>query len=265
MRVISWDSFAGSRPLRNTRSSMTIGVFDGIHLGHRRLLDRILSTDTDEAIVTTFRYNPRIFLKPHLYPGDITTLEQKLGHLRDLGVDTVILIDFSNDFSKLTGREFVMSIHRNCRLRLLVLGDNFRCGYQGATNAYDVRDILAEKSVDVDIEPPVTWKGSTLSSTRIRAAIREGEVEEAREMMQGPYVLDIASAPVERKEELKSVEKASLHQVLPPPGRYLVDIHTPTRVISDEIVVDHEELMWSYHGEEETKTIEFVRKTGEGA
>ena len=84
-------------------------------------------------------------------------------------------------------------------------------------------------------------------------------------MLHGPFVLDIASASVNRKEDLRSIEKASLHQVLPPPGSYLVDIRTPTRVFSDTLSVDHEELMWSYHGEEETNTIEFVRKTGEGA
>ena len=265
MRVISWDSFAGSRPLRNTRSSMTIGVFDGIHLGHRRLLDRILSADTDEAIVTTFRYNPRIFLKPHLYPGDITTLEQKLGHLGDLGVDTVILIDFSNDFSKLSGREFLMSIRRNCELELLVLGDNFRCGYQGATSAYDARDILDEHRIDVEIEAPVTWKGATLSSTRIRAAIREGEVEEAKAMMDRPYALDVASTPVLRDNEKRRIEKTGLHQVLPPPGRYLVDIETPTRVFRRELDVDQESIAWSHHGPEETHTIYVLNKLDKGA
>ena len=262
MRVLSWDAFIGSGPLKGVDSALTIGVFDGIHPGHTRLLDAVLSSGAEESMVLTFRYNPRRFLKPQLFPGDIMTMEQKLSLLDEMGIDTVLLIDFSNDFSKLTGREFIMSIHRNCSLRLLVLGDNFRCGYQGAANAYDVRDILAEKGVEVDIEPPVTWNGATLSSTRIRAAIREGKMEEARKMLHRPFIIEVTSAPVLRKEETRIVEKASLDQVLPPPGRYLVDIHTPARVINDELVVGHEELLWSYHGEEETKTIEFVRKTG---
>ncbi len=244
---------------------MSIGVFDGVHLGHRRLIEAVTSSGADESIVLTFRFNPRRFLKPQLFPGDISSLKQKLSLLEDMGIDTVLLIDFSNDFSKLSGREFIVRIQQNCTLTLLVLGDNFRCGYKGETNAYNIRDILADYQVEVDVEAPVTWKGATLSSTRIRAAIREGDLDEARRMMDRPFSLDLASTSVEYREGFSRVEKASLHQVLPPPGRYLVDIHTPNRSIRDELYVDHEELMWSYHGEKESKTIDFLDKAGEGA
>ncbi|MFO7848820.1 MAG: FAD synthetase family protein [Spirochaetia bacterium] len=265
MRVLSWDDFTGRRSLKHTRISLTIGVFDGIHLGHQRLLDKIISSQKEESAVLTFRYNPRRFLKPHLFPGDITTMEQKLSLLDDLGIDTVLLIDFSNDFSKLTGRDFLMSIYRSCRLELLVLGDNFRCGYQGDTSAYDARDILSGYQVEVDIEPGVTLKGATLSSTRIRAAIREGDVEEAAEMMNRPFILDVASALLKRDGKSRRVDKIGLQQVLPPPGRYLVDIVTHNSIFKDELVIDHQEVVWDYDKNDETKAIKFLRKLEEGA
>ncbi len=265
MRVLSWDDFTGGRPLRDTTVSLTIGVFDGIHSGHRRLLDRVLSSKTKESAVLTFRYNPRRFLKPHLFPGDITTMEQKITLLDDLGVDTVVLIDFSNNFSKLSGRDFLMSIYHGCRLKLLVLGDNFRCGYEGDTSAYDARDTLSGHQVDVDIVPAVTFKGATLSSTRIRAALREGEVEEASRMMNRPFVLDVASAPLKRDYGRRRVEKTSLHQVLPPPGRYLVDIETHRSTFEGELFIDHQEIVWSCEKNDETKAIKFIRKLEEGA
>jgi riboflavin kinase / FMN adenylyltransferase len=264
LKILSWDTFRGGRPLQEIPTSLSIGVFDGVHRGHRRLLERV--TEAGElSTVVTFRYNPRRFLKPHLFPGDITTLEQKLAILDAEGVATVILIDFSNDFSTLTGREFLLIIRRSCKLTRLVLGDNFRCGHRGDTSAYDARDILAEEGIPVYIETPVSWKGATLSSTRIRAALREGEIEEAKRMMDRVFSLDIASSPVEREGKRRRIEKDGLEQVLPPSGSYLVTMKGPDNDVRGKIEIDNEEIVWTQTRQGEIKTIDVLRKIEEGA
>jgi riboflavin kinase/FMN adenylyltransferase len=236
---------------------MTIGVFDGVHLGHQKLIRRVTDHDAEESIVLTFRFNPRRFLKPHLFPGDITSQRQKLDILDGLGVSTVILIDFSNDFSKLTGNEFLMKIRQSCNLTYLVLGDNFRCGFQGKTSAYDVRSILNEHGVEVEIAQSLTYEGATLSSTRIRAALSEGDMAKAALMMGRLYRLDIADIPQQRGSRDRSIEKMALHQVIPPHGQYPVEIKTTASSFPAEIVIDQECLRWKQDGGEEAVYIEF--------
>lgn len=257
LRVLSWDMFVGSRPLRDVSVAMTIGVFDGVHKGHKSLINKVIEQDAKEAIVLTFRYNPRRFLKPHLFPGDVTSQRQKLDILASLGITTVILIDFSNDFSKLSGNEFLMKIRQSCELTYLVLGDNFRCGFQGRTSAYDVRNILSEQDIPVDIAQPVTFQAATLSSTRIRAAIREGEIEKAGAMMERNYSIDVGDIPQNRDQDIRFIEKMGLFQVLPPIGNYPVKIHTPTMNFPADLVIDKECLRWNQSGGEDALYIEF--------
>ncbi len=264
LRVFSWDVFTGARPLKDTKVALTIGVFDGIHLGHQSLVHRIVEREESEAAVLTFRYNPRRFLKPHLFPGDITSQHQKLEILARLGIRTVILIDFSNDFSKLSGNDFLMAIRRSCDLTYLVLGDNFRCGFQGKTSAYDVRKIMEAFHTPVDIAPPVTWEGATLSSTRIRAALREGKIRAAAEMMGRNYILDIADTPQSSEDSYRSIEKMGLHQVVPPPGIYLAEIKTPTFTAPVELEVTQECIRWPQENGNEAVSIEFKDIIGKG-
>lgn len=257
MRVLSWDAFTGSGFLKNTRVALSIGVFDGIHLGHQSLIKEIREYEQSEAVILTFRYNPRRFLKPHLFSGDITTQHQKLSILSQLGISTVILIDFSNDFSKLSGNDFLMHIRQSCDLKYLVLGDNFRCGHQGKTSAYDARNMLKTSSIDVHIAPPVGFDGSIISSTRIRAAIREGLISEASGMMGRNFFLDLADIPQDIEVKDRSIEKMGLNQVLPPPGDYKVSIHSPSNAFSSTLTIDEECLRWKQKSGEEAVSIEF--------
>jgi len=264
LRVLSWDVFTAARPLKDNNTALTIGVFDGIHRGHQSLIRRIAERKESEPAVLTFRYNPRRFLKPHLFPGDITSQHQKLEIMARLGIRTVILIDFSNDFSKLSGNDFLMAIRRSCDLSYLVLGDNFRCGFQGKTSAYDVRKIMEAYHTPVEIAPPVTWEGATLSSTRIRAALREGQIRAAAEMMGRNHILDIADTPQSNEDSYRSIEKMGLHQVVPPPGTYLADIKTPTITAPVELEVTQECIRWPQENGNEAVSIEFKDIIGKG-
>ncbi len=257
MRVLSWDVFTGSRPLKSSRIAMSIGVFDGVHLGHRSLIEQLIKRKQTEPVILTFRYNPRRFLKPHLFPGDITTQHQKLKILSRLGIGTVILIDFSNDFSKLSGNDFLMQILQNCNLDYVVLGDNFRCGYQGRTSAYDARKMLSNSSVDVHIAQPVSLNGAAISSTRIRAAVREGKIDDAVRMMERSFILDLADIPQDIEVDYRSIEKMGLNQVIPPPGTYPVHIHTPAQTFTASLMIDDECLRWNHRSDEDAVCIEF--------
>lgn len=224
MEIYSWEQFLAEPPSTGKRCSMSVGVFDGVHKGHRSLFSLMEQQSDSEKWIFTFRSNPRRVLRPERFPGDLTSLRQKLSLFERSGIDRVVLIDFSDEFSTLTGREFLFSIVKRISVRRIVLGDNFRCGRNGDTSAYDARDLLSSRSVEVIIPPPVTWRGLIVSSTRIRTAVQEGDFSSAFSMTDRAFTLDAADLPQRPGEGAITIERCNMYQVLPPPGTYMVHI-----------------------------------------
>jgi len=194
MRVIDWDEYVSNR--ENTPLAVTIGVFDGVHRGHQSLIQKICSAPTPSShpstpvpspcspvpTVVTFRENPRKILNPAAFSGDIITLDQKLGILADLGVQLTVLIDFSAEFSKMSGRVFI-DLLLSRPVQLIALGRNFRCGHRLDTGAEEIRSLAGVHGAQVWVAPPVMDEGQPVSSSRIRQALAAGRQEEAERLL----------------------------------------------------------------------------------
>jgi FAD synthase len=183
--------------------ALTIGVFDGVHRGHQALIQRICSSESPlpsshsslltphssfalVPTVVTFRQNPLAVLKPDAFTGDILTLEQKLRVLEASGVLLTVLIDFSEKFSTIKGRDFV-DLLLACRpVRLITLGRNFRCGCGLDTGADEIQRLAGERGVEVWVAPPVMDGGLPVSSSRIRQALAAGRIAEAERLLGRP-------------------------------------------------------------------------------
>jgi FAD synthase len=192
MQVISWEEYLKGEQGTGGRDgnslcplALTIGVFDGVHLGHQALIQRICSVPFLPAVIT-FRQNPLSILRPDAYTGDILTLEQKLQVLEAYGVQLTVLIDFSVKFSTIRGRDFI-ELLLGCRpVKLIALGRNFRCGQGLDTGADEIQKLARERGVDVWIAPPVMDGGLPVSSSRIRQDIAAGRVAEAERLLGRP-------------------------------------------------------------------------------
>ncbi len=238
MNVLEWNDFIKG-PLNNTgTASMTIGVFDGLHKGHQKLINRIVNYNTDLSIVLTFKENPRIFFKDRSYPGNVFTLAQKLNTLRTMGIDTVILIDFSSDFSKLSGKDFLNLIVNNCNLSFLAFGDNFRCGYKGKTDVNHAVSLLKGSNVEVATVNMTKLQNQLISSTRVRDAVSLGDFKEAERMLGRVFSLDVAGIPQTYNEKAIIIEKDSIKQVLPPQGLYVAQIGTSTGFFRKKVKIN---------------------------
>ncbi len=223
--VLSWNDFVSGKTLLDQNLSLTIGVFDGVHLGHRKLINSVLMNRKGGiAAVLTFNPNPRIVLGDTSFPGDISTLEQKTDILLSLGIDKVIVIDFSADFSRLTGEQFLSYLLESSNLKYLVLGDNFRFGYKGMTSSHDVNSILKDSEVEVNISKMAYYKEEIVSSTRIRKDISSGNFKEANAMLNRVFSLDTARIPQVPGEKTITIEKNHFSQILPPQGSYEVEV-----------------------------------------
>lgn len=192
MRVVTWADMVAGRADMPQRSTVTIGVFDGLHLGHRALVSRVVSMTPElMPVAVTFRDNPKKVTRPHRFSGDLFSVEQKLAALEDAGIELCVLIDFSGNFSKLAGSEFVSTLVRFCGVRTFVVGSDFKCGHRLSTDAKALESIARALGVGTEIVEPVTLEGEIVSSSRIRSAIQNGRTDLALAMLGRPYTLDL--------------------------------------------------------------------------
>jgi riboflavin kinase/FMN adenylyltransferase len=207
-------------------TAMTIGVFDGVHRGHQALIGKIVQqAPACIPTVVTFKQNPKKVLRPGEYQGDIVGPDRKMIIFETLGVELVILIDFSQEFSKLDGRDFIGHLKSRGRLAFLVVGSNFRCGYGLDTNASDIKKINRR----TDVVSPVLEGGIPVSSSRIRGAVSSGDLDTAALLLGRKVEIDLAGLSPHPLPDGLFYDARSCYRILPPPGRYSVvfyEFHT---------------------------------------
>jgi FAD synthase len=231
---------------------MTVGVFDGVHRGHAELIKRIVSRGPCPTVVT-FRENPKKILSPRRYEGDIFSLEQKLAAFEELGAVRVILIDFSEKFSKMNGWEFIDSLESRGGAVSLTIGAGFRCGYRHETGADLIRQKNELKGIPTEIVPPVLWGNEPVSSSRIRSAISRGDLAEAGALLGRRFELDLSGIRglplVKGEEEGMIFDLSSPHRITPAAGRYRVFLN-PRKVsgVYTEITVKRGKVFIPFSG-----------------
>jgi riboflavin kinase/FMN adenylyltransferase len=227
LQLVEWDSLISTAYVP-VPSAMTIGVFDGVHLGHAALIGSIVSRGPNPTVVT-FRENPKKILSPRSYKGDIFSLEQKLAAFEGLGVVRVILIDFSEKFSKISGWEFIDLLEDRGRAVYLALGSSFRCGYRHKTGAEFIKRKNELKDIPTEIIQPVPGKTGPVSSSGIRSAIAAGDLPGAEALLGRKLELDLSGIngipSVKEKKEGMVFDAAALHRITPADGTYPVFIY----------------------------------------
>ncbi|MDR2631189.1 MAG: FAD synthetase family protein [Spirochaetaceae bacterium] len=222
MRVLDWSQFMDGALLDGSfpgGTAMTIGVFDGVHRGHQALIGKIFQWAPGcIPTVITFRQNPKKVLHPREYQGDIVALDRKMIIFDALGIELVILIDFSGDFSKLNGKDFIGYLQSRGRLKFLVVGSNFRCGYGLDTGVSEIKKLNPE----TEVVPPVMEGGFSVSSSRIRGAISSGNLDKAAALLGRKVEIDLAGLSSLPQGDGLFYEVRSHDRILPPPGRYTV-------------------------------------------
>ena len=165
-----------------------LGSFDGLHLGHRQVIGNTLSVPGLRPAVITFQQNPSVSLQKKPVPL-LTTNEQKLALLEEMGVEVVYLLPFDR-IRDMEPEDFVEALYRVCRVRALSCGFNFRFGKNGRGDAGLLKELCREKGMELSVTPPVSVAGETVSSTRIRACLEQGDVQQAGQLLGRPFGYD---------------------------------------------------------------------------
>ncbi len=175
---------------------MTIGNFDGVHLGHQALLARVREAAGRlglDAAVMTFEPHPREFFaqlagKPENAPARIANLRDKLQSLADSGIDRVIVEHFGSHFAALSPQDFIEKILvQGLHVRWLMVGDDFCFGARRAGNLDTLIEAGKKYGFEVHSMPTVTNAGVRISSSAVRAALAKGDFDLARQLLGHPY------------------------------------------------------------------------------
>lgn len=221
MHIYNMDKVDNTITLPFTDVYATIGMFDGIHTGHKKLITMTTADPHLNSVVITFKQNPVAVLNPSLFKGNLMTLEQKIRTIKYMGVKALILIDFSHDFSTLKGENFIDSVLSNVELKKLTIGKNFHCGRNRNYSSHDVKKHLEEQDVRVHIVDYVTdSQGRPVSSTRIRKALLEGNMQLVNELLGRPYAIWLQGIKMETEGNSAMFQSTAVTQLLPPEGVY---------------------------------------------
>lgn len=175
------------------RTCLAIGFFDGVHLGHQQVIRQTI-TDARQhdatAIALTFDRHPSTVVAPERTPRLIYTLEQRLEALELIGVDATLLVPFDRDFSRMKPEEFIAWLNDGLRRILSVcVGSSFTFGQKRLGNVSLLRRAGKQYGFTVHGLAAVALDGKTVSSTRIREAVRSGEFDAASQMLGRAYSL----------------------------------------------------------------------------
>ncbi len=174
-------------------SVVAIGNFDGIHLGHRKIIGEVVERarrSNSVAAAITFDPHPLRVLRPADAPPLISTLDQRIAMMGALGLDAVLVLKFDLELSRLSPEEFIRKILVDgLHICAVLVGRNFRFGHKQAGDTRLLTELGRRYSFEVDSIPPVEFRGKVVSSSGIRQAIREGRVNLAARWLGRPFAL----------------------------------------------------------------------------
>jgi riboflavin kinase/FMN adenylyltransferase len=218
-------SAAIERPL--VRPALTVGNFDGLHLGHRAILEIVVSRARalrGESVVYTFDPHPRRVLQPERAPKLLTTLEQRLELLERAGVDVVVVERFTREFARTSAEDFIREvIHARIQPLEVYVGYDFHFGRDREGSMRLLSELGPRLGFSVTIIPEVRVGGSDVNSTRIREVLSEARIEEATAMLGRPYTVRGRVAKGDERGRQLGFPTANLdpeNEVLPAAGVY---------------------------------------------
>jgi riboflavin kinase/FMN adenylyltransferase len=171
---------------------LTIGVFDGVHLGHKYLISQLKEHARQHNLlsgVVTFRQHPQAVLSPQNGLLFLTDPATRTSLLQNEGVDAIITLSFTRELARLSAREFVGLLKKYLRMRRLLVGPNFTLGQNQESDSNALRALGQDMNFSLVVIPPIVVNGAVVSSTAIRNALANGDMERVLNLTGRPFSL----------------------------------------------------------------------------
>jgi len=213
------------------KSIITIGTFDGVHLGHKKILQRILNNSGDniETVVITFAQHPRTVLQSEFNIKLLTTTEEKISELEKVGINNLLILEFNSEFSNLSGEEFVKNILVDkLNIQKIIIGYDHKFGKNRSSDIHDLINFGKTYHFDVEQISAEELNEITISSTKIRKAIQEGSIELANQYL--GYAFSFTGKVVKGNQIGRTINFPTANiaienpqKILPKDGVYIVE------------------------------------------
>lgn len=175
-------------------SVLTIGTFDGVHIGHQRILEKLKSDARQcqlESVLLSFSPHPRTVLKPSIPLKLIDTIKEKIRKIESVGINSLIIHPFSISFSQLSASEFVSTIlFDKLNVKKLVIGYDHRFGRNREAGVDTLIKFSKKFGFEVSVIPVQEIRDISISSTKIRNALVIGDIEQANSYLGAPYTIE---------------------------------------------------------------------------
>lgn len=194
-------------------SALTIGVFDGVHRGHQRLIAKVRQEASDKgcaAGVVTFRNHPDSVFNPDFKPRYITALDERIRLIERLGVDFVVPVTFDRAVAGIRARDFAAMLTRRLGMRALVAGPDFAMGYKREGNVDALAAIGAEMGFSVSVVDLLSEGDAAVRSTNIRRALAVGDVSGVAKQLGRNYAVSGVVVSGERRGRTLGFPTANL-------------------------------------------------------
>lgn len=212
------------------RSALTIGNFDGVHLGHQQIVKGVVERARREqhiATALTFWPHPLRIVRPEIAPPLIETLPQRLEHLKAASLDAVYVLPFDPSVASLAPEDFVRRVLVGAlRISSVRVGENFRFGHRQAGNVLLLSGLGRTLGFDVECVSPVIIRGIIVSSSAIRAAIANGHMMQAARLLGRPFSLSgeiRTGTGIGRRFVFPTLNLATEQELLPGRGVYATE------------------------------------------
>ncbi|MFA4991758.1 MAG: bifunctional riboflavin kinase/FAD synthetase [Candidatus Omnitrophota bacterium] len=213
-----------------SKAIVSIGIFDGIHLGHQRILRELIRESRRQkarSAVITFDPHPRKVLNPGANVPLLISLKHRLKLIKEMGVDSCLVLRFTRSFSKISPGHFIKDVLlKNMDLKALVIGENFLFGAGKKGGPRLLKELGGRHGFKLVIVKPAKVKGNCVSSTSIRQAIKKGELRLASLMLGRPVTVlgtVIKGRGLGRRLGFPTANINPHHESIPPSGVYAVD------------------------------------------
>jgi riboflavin kinase/FMN adenylyltransferase len=221
---------ARAKPAKDTL--LTIGVFDGVHLGHKYLLGELKKEAKKQGWlsgVVTFRQHPQAVLSPETRLPFLTDLAERERLLKEAGIDIVVVLSFTRELSRLSAAGFLGWLKEHLRMRGLVIGYDFALGLKREGNTETLRTLGEEMGFSVGVIPAVTAGDEVVSSTAVREALARGDMARVNKLLGRDFRLHGRVVTGDSRGRGLGFPTANLAvdpgQALPPDGVYVTRAH----------------------------------------
>lgn len=178
-------------PITDLPTVLTIGAFDGVHIGHQRLIGSVVEsarTQGYQAALVTFFPHPSVVLG-RTEPFYLTSNEEKLTQFDQLGLDLVVVVEFTRETAQIRAAQFIDLLVGNLKMREMWIGHDFALGYKREGNSSFLQAMGVERNYAFHQAEPVMAAGQPVSSSRIRQALRAGDMRQVAACMGRPFRL----------------------------------------------------------------------------